>query len=89
MREGLLAEIKRAMQPLADRFGLRVKEEVDRPDVAEAIYVNETTGLSVSVDWSEFRPFVRLHQLVNGELPPEPFCTPLARSFSLSTLMIF
>ena len=91
MREGLLAEIERAMQPLADRFGLRVKEEVDRSDFAEAVYVNETTGLSVSVDWSEFRPFVRLHQLVDGALPPEPvsYATgPQLRSFDADDLLI-
>ena len=72
MKEGLLAEIKRAMQPLTDRFHLRANEEVDQPDFAEAVYVNDTTGLSVAVDWSEFRPFLRLHQLVNGEVPPDP-----------------
>lgn len=91
MREGLLAEIKRAMQPLADRFGLRVKDEVDRPDFAEAVYVNDTTGLSVSVDWSEFRPFVRLHVLVGGELPPEPFSYatgPQLQSFDADDLLI-
>lgn len=91
MREGLLVEIKKGMQSLVERFGLRVKEEVDRPDFAEAIYANDTTGLSVSVDWSEFRPFVRLHQLVNGELPPEPFsyaAGPQLQSFDVDDLLI-
>lgn len=91
MREGLLAEIKKALQPLAERFGLRVKEEVDRPDFADAIYVNDTTGLSVSVDWSEFRLFVRLHELISGELPAEPFSYttgPQLQSFDADDLLI-
>jgi hypothetical protein len=91
MREGLLTEIKKAMQPLADRFGLRVKDEVERPDFAEAVYVNNTTGVSVSVDWSEFRPFVRLHELVDGELPPEPlsYATgPQLQTFDADDLLI-
>jgi hypothetical protein len=91
MREGLLWEIKRGMQPLMDRFGLRVKEEIDRPDFAEAVYGNDTTGLSVSVDWSEFRPFVRLHELVDGEVPPEtvPYAAGAQlRSFDVDDLLI-
>jgi hypothetical protein len=50
MSEGFLAEIKRGMQPPVDRFGLRVKQEVDRPDFVEAVFGNDTTGLSVSVE---------------------------------------
>jgi hypothetical protein len=71
MREGLLVEIKKGMQPLVDRFGLRIAKEGDSPDFAEAIYTNETTGLSVAVDWTEFRPFVKLYELTAGALPPD------------------
>lgn len=91
MREGLLAEIKRAMLPLVDRFDLRVKEEVDRPDFAEAVYVNDTTGLSVAVDWSEFRPFLKVHELTDGRLPADPisYTSPTQlQSFDVDDLLI-
>jgi len=90
-REGLLAEVKRAMQPLVDRFGLHMKEQVDLPDFAEAVYVNGTTGITVTVDWLEFRPFVHLHELVNGEVPPDATSYNAAsrlRSFDADDLLI-
>lgn len=60
------------MQPIVDRFGFKVLREVDQPDFAEVVYTNDTTGLSAAVDWSEFRPFVHIHQLIDGQLPADP-----------------
>lgn len=72
MTTSLLMVIKEAIRPLANRFGLRVISEVDRPNYAEVRYANGTTGLSVAVDWSEFRPFLRLYELKDGKFPEHP-----------------
>lgn len=66
-----VACIRRAMQPLADRFGLRIADEAETPSASEVLYLNKSTGLRVMLDWRDFRPFLTLYKLVNGLLPPD------------------
>lgn len=73
--------IKRAMEPLAQKFGLQAREECEDALVAEVLYANETTAVRVTIDWAEFRPFVRLYQLERGQLPlPASVGLPLGES---------
>ena len=67
-----LVAIKEAMQPLTQQFNLRVVGESDLSNWSEVDYGNNTTGLSVAIDWSEFRPFVRIGELIQGVLPLAP-----------------
>jgi hypothetical protein len=69
MTASLTETIKRAMEPLAQKFGLQTREECEDAMVAEVLYANETTAIRVTIDWAEFRPFVRLYQLERGQLP--------------------
>lgn len=69
MTASLTETIKRAMEPLTNRFGLRLREESESMMTAEVLFANDVTAMRVTVDWSEFRPFVNLYQLEGGHLP--------------------
>ena len=56
------------MRPLAERFGLRVVQEVADDSYTAVLYRRDQVGLRVAVDWSEFRPFLTIY-----ELGPEGF----------------
>lgn len=86
MTTSLLAAINKAMQPLTQKFGMRIISESDSSSWSEVAYVNSTTGLKVAVDWSEFRPFISICELVDGKFPPEP--TSIARAKYLKSFDI-
>src|SRR5205085_1613101 len=69
MTQSLTDTIKRAMEPLTERFALLAKQESESTMVAEVLFANDTTAVRVTVDWGEFRPFVSLYQLERGQLP--------------------
>jgi hypothetical protein len=57
------------ISPLVSRFGLKLIEQTHDRDYSSVLYLNDTTGLKVALDLSEFRFFLRLYQLVGGALP--------------------
>jgi hypothetical protein len=69
MANPFLDAVHRAMEPLTKRFGLRVIEESETTTIADVLYANDTTAVRITVDWGEWRPFVRLYRLEKGQLP--------------------
>jgi hypothetical protein len=69
MTTNFTEEIQRAMEPLVRRYRLRTCTELEEPMMSEILYANNTTAVRVTVDWMEFRPFIRLYQLEKGRLP--------------------
>jgi hypothetical protein len=65
----VIEEINQAMDPLMKRFQLRVIEAEELASYCEVLYVNETTGLRVSIEWMELRPFLRVYELKGGLMP--------------------
>jgi hypothetical protein len=85
-----LPSLRRAMQPVMDRFGFRVNHETETDQVADLVMVNETTAVRVVVDWTEFRPLLTVYQLVAGALPPEPEVDPRGQlqAFDVDDLLL-
>jgi hypothetical protein len=69
MTTPLTATIHRAMEPLAKRFGFSVLEQSETATTTDVLYTNQTTAVRITVDWGEWRPFVRLYKLEKGQLP--------------------
>jgi hypothetical protein len=63
--------IRKAMKPLEEVFRFQIAAEAEEPMSAEVLYLNESTGLRVALDWRDFRPFVTLYRLQDGGMPPE------------------
>lgn len=71
MSTELFQGITDALEPLVRRFDLRVVRKVRQGNYTEVLFSNATTGLSVAVDWAEFRPFLRVIRLEDGRMPLE------------------
>ncbi len=71
MSTELFQGITDALEPLVRRFDLRVVRKVRQGNYTEVLFSNATTGLSVGVDWAEFRPFLRVIRLEDGRMPLE------------------
>jgi hypothetical protein len=65
----VLKAIESEFTTLTSRYGMALKVEEANPPEYRVVYLNDTTGLEVVVDWSELRPFVWLHRLESGRLP--------------------
>lgn len=57
------------MCPLCEAFGLVPTGEREEGNYAEVCFANDSTGLRVAVDWMEFRPFLKIAMLGNGQFP--------------------
>lgn len=71
MSTGFVISIRTAMKPLEAKYSLQVISEAEELMCAEVLYANQSTGVRVTLDWRDFRPFVKLFQLQDGRLPPE------------------
>ena len=83
--------VVRAMYPIATRFALVKVKEAAHTYGPEVWYANKTTGLRVSVDWSDFEPRVTLFQLDHGRFPsdrPRGAQYEVLHAFNVDTLLL-
>lgn len=91
MSSETVAAIKEGLGSLLGRFKLQRIRDAQWGNWTEVVFANQTTGLAVTVDWAEFRPFFRIFDVQSGPLPRgplfyEPDCTPVL--FDVDDLLV-